>query len=51
MFLAVVHALFIVAPLAQVDSAIICRLFGGAANPQLLIFGEREMRSLVPSWL
>jgi hypothetical protein len=46
-----VHALLIVAPLAHVDGAIIHRLFGSPANPQLRIVGEQERRSLVPEWL
>jgi hypothetical protein len=51
LFLAVVYALFIVAPLAHVDGAIIHQLFGRSASPQLRIVGERARRSRVPEWL
>jgi hypothetical protein len=51
LFLAVVYALLIVAPLAHVDGAVLHRLFGRPANPQLRIVGEQERRSLVPEWL
>jgi hypothetical protein len=51
LFLAVVYALLIVAPLAHVDGAVLHRLFGRPANPQLRIVREREPRSLVPEWL
>ena len=51
LFLAVVYALLIVAPLAHVDGSVLHRLFGRRANPQLRIVGEQERRSLVPEWL
>ena len=51
LFLAVVYAFLIVAPLAHVDGAVLHRLFGRPANPQLRIVGEQERRSLVPEWL
>lgn len=44
------YALFIVAPLARVDGAIICRLFGGTTNSQLPFVGEQEPRGLVSEW-
>lgn len=51
LFLAVVYALLIVAPLAHVDGAVLHRLFGGAAKSQLRIVGETERRSLLQEWL
>ena len=51
LFLAVVYALLIVAPLAHVDGAVLHRLFGRPANPQLRIVGEQERRSLFQEWL
>jgi hypothetical protein len=51
LFLAVVYALLIVAPLAHVDGAVLHRLFGNPAARQLRIIGEAEPRSLFPQWL
>jgi hypothetical protein len=51
LFLAIVYALLIVAPLAHVDGAVLHRLFGRPANPQLRIVGEPGPRSLFQEWL
>ncbi len=51
LFLAVVYALLIVAPLAHVDGAVLHRLFGNPVARQLRIVGEPGPRSLFPEWL
>jgi len=51
LFLAMIYALLIVAPLAHVDGAVLHRLFGNPMARQLRIVGEQERRSLVPEWL
>jgi hypothetical protein len=51
LFLAVVYALLIVAPLAHVDGAVLHRLFGNPMARQLRIVGEPGPRSLFPEWL
>ena len=51
LFLAVVYALLIVAPLAHVDGAVMHRLFGNPVARQLRIIGEPRPRSLFPEWL
>jgi hypothetical protein len=51
LFLAVVYALLIVAPLAHVDGAVLHRLFGNPVARQLRIVGEPGPRSLFQEWL
>jgi hypothetical protein len=51
LFLAVIYAFLIVAPLAHVDGAVLHRLFGGSGRPRLSVVGEREPRSLFQEWL
>lgn len=51
LFLAVVYAFLIVAPLAHVDGAVLHRLFGNPVARQLRIIGEPGPRSLFPEWL
>ena len=51
LFLAVVYALLIVAPLAHVDGAVLHRLFGNPMTRQLRIIGEPGPRSLFQEWL
>jgi len=51
LFLAVVYALLLVAPLAHVDGAVLHRLFGTPMARQLRIVGEPEPRSLFQEWL
>ena len=51
LFLAVVYALLLVAPLAHVDGAVLHRLFGNPMARQLRIVGEPGPRSLFPEWL
>lgn len=45
------YALFIVAPLARVDGAVLHRLFGGTASRRLSVVGQQERRSLFHEWL
>ena len=51
LFLAVVYALLIVAPLAHVGGAVLHRLFGGGGRPRLSMAGERTPRNLFQEWL
>ena len=51
LFLAVVYARLLVAPLAHVDGAVMHRLFGNPVARQLRIIGEPRPRSLFPEWL
>ena len=45
------YALFIVAPLARVDGAVLHRLFGGGGKPRLSMVGKHTRRSLFQEWL
>lgn len=50
LFLAVVYALLIIAPLAHVDGAVLNRIFGGGSRPAMRIVGD-ERRTFFQPWL